>query len=148
MTKALPGNSTRLLTLLDGPYPNNNTAGILGCDRVLLIAGGIGITGVLPWVDSHPRVRLTWTVKESAKCLVASMEGVLGRIADEDIIVRVGERFDIMELLHQEIEAGWKRVGVVVCGPVSLCDDARAAVTEAGRGHRTVFVLEVDAFAW
>jgi hypothetical protein len=37
-----------LLTLLDGPYPNNETRGILSCDRLLIIGGGIGITGILP----------------------------------------------------------------------------------------------------
>lgn len=149
MTQSLPtGHTTGLLTLLDGPYPNNKTAEVLGCDRVLLVAGGIGITGVLPWVDNHPSVKLAWGLKESARCLVAAMEGVLGRIAEEDKEVSVGARLDVDGLLTKEIRAGWARIGVVACGPGGLCDDVRAAVVAAGRKHKTVFVLEVDAYSW
>lgn len=148
MTKSLPSSHKGLLTLLDGPYPNNKTSAVLGCDRVILIAGGIGITGVLPWLDSHPSVKLAWSVKESARCLVTAMDAVLGRIADEDKEVRVGQRLDIEGLLVPEIQAGWQRIGVVACGPGGLCDDARAAVTAAGRKHKTIFVLEVDAYSW
>ncbi|GAB1315396.1 hypothetical protein MFIFM68171_05606 [Madurella fahalii] len=57
MTKSLPSSAAELLTLMDGPYPNKTSA-VLSCDRVVLIAGGIGITGVLPWIDSHPSVKL------------------------------------------------------------------------------------------
>ncbi|KAK7026116.1 hypothetical protein VNI00_015691 [Paramarasmius palmivorus] len=57
MTKYLKAEN-RLLTLLDGPYPNNSTASVLQCDRVLLIGGGIGITSLLPWLNSHPNVKL------------------------------------------------------------------------------------------
>lgn len=143
-------NSGGLLTLLDGPYPNNKTSSILACDRVLLVAGGIGITGVLPWVDAaRSRVKLAWGLKEgAARCLVPALEGVLGRLADEDKEVSVGKRLDVEGLLAQEIWAGWRRIGVVACGPGGLCDDVRAAVVAAGRKHRTVFVLEVDAYSW
>jgi hypothetical protein len=34
-----------LLTLLEGPYPTNPTKAVLQSDRLLLIGGGIGITG-------------------------------------------------------------------------------------------------------
>ncbi|KAK0751388.1 ferric reductase-like transmembrane component [Schizothecium vesticola] len=133
-----------LLTLLDGPYANNSTGDVLRCDRVLLIAGGIGITGVLPWAHSHWNVRLVWSVAASARPLVEAVE--LGGVATKE--VRVGQRFNIAELIAEEADAGWDRIGVVVSGPGGLCDDVRAAVVAAGRKGKAVFELEVDAYSW
>lgn len=145
MTKSLHQTSN-LLTLLEGPYPNNPTDEILRCDRVLLIGGGIGITGLLPWVVSHFNVKLYWSVKDNAKCLVDAVEKPLAGLAEKD--VRVGSRLNLKELLAEETASGWKRIGVVVSGPGSLCDDARAAVVEEGKRGGTVFALEVDAYSW
>lgn len=136
----------RLFTLLDGPYSNiTHTSEILRCDRLLVIAGGIGITGVLPWAYHHWNVKLAWSVSETARTLVdnINLDGVVG--AKE---VRIGRRFDVGELISEEAERGWDRVGVVVSGPGSLCDDVRAAVVKAGRKGKTVFELEIDAYSW
>ena len=40
----------------------------------------------------------------------------------------VGLRPDMVTLLTQEAEGGWNKIGVVVGGPSSLCDDVRVAV--------------------
>ncbi|KAK0716823.1 hypothetical protein B0T26DRAFT_646665 [Lasiosphaeria miniovina] len=144
LTSYLKPNSS-LLTLLDGPYASSgSTREVLRCDRVLIIAGGIGITGALPWVHSHLNLKLVWSVKETGRGLVDAVD--LGRVATKDI--RIGSRFDLDALLAEEESAGWARVGLVVCGPGSLCDDARAAAVAAGRRGKTVFELEVDAFSW
>jgi hypothetical protein len=133
-----------LLTLLDGPYSSGHPGPVLRCDRILLIAGGIGITGILPWAYQHWNVKLVWSVSESARCLTEAID--LGGVADKE--VRVGRRFNVDELVDGEAVAGWERVGVVVSGPGSLCDDVRAAVAAAGRRAKTVFELEVDAYSW
>ncbi|KAK5660439.1 hypothetical protein OQA88_12983 [Cercophora sp. LCS_1] len=143
MTRLLKSQK-ELLTLLDGPYTNNNTREVLRCDRVLLIAGGIGVTGVLPWAHNHRNVKFVWGVSESAHALVDAVE--LGGIAEKE--VRIGRRFDVAELIEEEASAGWDRVGVVVSGPGGLCDDVRAAVAKAGRNGKTAFELEVDAYSW
>lgn len=139
-----------LPTLLDGPYPNNATRGVLRCDRLLLIGGGIGVTGLLPWTRAAgpASVKLAWSVREPARVLVDALAGALAGVADRD--VRVGRRLDVEALLAEEIDAGWGRVGVVVSGPGGLCDDVRAAVAAAARraAGRTVFELEVDAYSW
>jgi hypothetical protein len=134
-----------VLTLLDGPYPNNPTESVLKCDRLVIISGGIGITGVLPWVNAHPNAKLYWSVKQSAECLVSAVSHVLDGVAEKE--VRVGQRLDVRALLQQEIEYGWKKIGVVTCGPNSLCDDARAAVVAAGKKGQLI-ELEVDAYSW
>ncbi|KAL8308396.1 hypothetical protein RB597_000397 [Gaeumannomyces tritici] len=134
-----------LLALLDGPYYSNGRASdILRCDRVLVVAGGIGITGTLPWIYQHPNVKLAWSVAESARCLVEALD--LDAAPEKE--VKIGSRLDVRELVAREAEAGWARIGIVVAGPGGLCDDVRAAVAEAGRQGRAVFELEVDAYSW
>lgn len=145
MTKSLKAHDS-LLTLLDGPYPNNPTKAILQCDRLLLIGGGIGITGLLPWVTCHSNAKLCWSVKQTAECLLDAMSNFLGEIREKD--VKVGRRVDVREVLGQEVQSGWARIGVVVCGPGGLCDDVRSAVTAAGKKEKTVFELQVDAYSW
>ncbi|KAM7212450.1 hypothetical protein V8F06_012176 [Rhypophila decipiens] len=137
-----------LLTLLDGPYPNNSATAVLSCERLLLIGGGIGITAVLPWIAHHSNVKLAWSMKESARCLVEQVEPALEKVVRKD--VRIARRLDLEKLLADEMELGWSRVGVVVSGPVGLCDDVRVAVASASRKTQgeTVFELEVDAYSW
>ncbi|KAH7305107.1 ferric reductase-like transmembrane component [Rhexocercosporidium sp. MPI-PUGE-AT-0058] len=145
MTKYMHSRDS-LITLLDGPYPNNPTKEILCCDRLLLIGGGIGITSILPWVAVHGEVKLCWSVKESARCLVREVDGLLSTVADKEI--KIGSRLDFTRLLDEERETGWARVGVVVSGPGEFCDDVRQAVALAGRKGKSVFQLEVDAYSW
>lgn len=145
MTKGLAAHDN-LFTLIEGPYPNNSTRDVLLCDRLLLIAGGIGITGLLPFVNNHWNVKLAWSVKDSAQCLVQELDGALSAIADKE--VRIGSRLDIGQLLDGEIQAGWERVGVVVCGPGELGDNTRAAVAAAAKLGKTQFELEVEAYSW
>lgn len=146
LTRALRAHN-EILTLVEGPYPNNSTSQVLRCDRLLLIGGGIGITALAPFVASHWNVRLCWSMKESARCLVDEMNVVLSEVTDKE--VSIGKRLDIGKLLAEEADVGWGKVGVVVSGPGSLCDDARAAVAAvAKRSKRTVFELEVEAYSW
>lgn len=135
-----------LVTLLDGPYPNNPPAAVLGCDRLLLIGGGIGITGLLAFTNAHINVKLAWGIKQADSALATELDRAVRSVADHEI--RIGERLNVGDLLEQEILAGYKKVGVVVCGPPSLCDDVRALVSSLGRHKNVEFELEVDAFAW
>ncbi len=136
----------RLLTLLDGPYPLNPSSEILTCDHVLLIGGGIGITALIAWAQAHPNVKLAWSVKAGAGALVQELDVVLKNISDKEIVV--GERLNIEALLRSEAQAGYGKVGVVVCGPEGMCDAVRAEVAGLGRGGKTVFELEIDAYSW
>ncbi|RBR27013.1 uncharacterized protein FIESC28_00281 [Fusarium coffeatum] len=138
----------KLFTFLEGPYPGNDTRQILRCDRLLLIAGGVGITSVFALVHNHWNVKLAWAVKEDARCLVNELEPAMDAISTAQIDVRVGSRFDVTALIDEEASRGWERVGIVVSGPGSLCDDVRAVVAGIARNSKTVFELEVDAYSW
>ncbi|TLD15415.1 uncharacterized protein PgNI_02363 [Pyricularia grisea] len=132
--------------LLDGPYRGNPSRDVLKCDRVLLVGGGIGITGLLAWTRAHVNVKLAWSLRETDRPLLQDLEFALSGVADN--MISVGQRLDVEALLAHEVESGWERVGVVVCGPAGLCDDARMAVVGAGKKNKTVFVLETDVFSW
>ena len=145
-TKKLQAHAN-LLTLVEGPYPNNSTAQVLRCDRLLLIAGGIGITAIVPFMANHWNVKLSWSVRDKAECLVNELAGGLDSVEEKD--VRVGSRLDIPSLLAREAAAGWQMIGVVISGPPSFCDDAKAAVIAQARVSKaTQFELEVEAYSW
>ncbi|KAH8173486.1 ferric reductase like transmembrane component domain-containing protein [Sarocladium implicatum] len=147
LTKSL-GSHNGLLTLVEGAYHNTDIQNVLCCDRLLLIAGGIGITGVLPLLHHHRNVKLAWSVKEEAQCLIDEIAPAAKAVSAAQVDVRLGRRFDVSELINAEVETGWERVGVIVSGPGSLCDDVRATVAAAGRRSKTIFELEVDSYSW
>lgn len=137
-----------LLTLFDGPYPTNPTKAVLQSDRLLLLGGGIGITGLLPYLWCHPNVKLFYSVKAADQCLVDALSAVLDEVREKEICV--GRRLDINVLLRDEANLGWSKIAVVVCGPAGMCDDVRAVVSLLGKekaSHSSV-ELEVDAFSW
>jgi predicted ferric reductase len=145
ITKMLKKNA-RLLTILDGPYPHSASTEALEADHLLLIGGGVGITGLLGWLSIHPNVKLAWSVKASDQALVDEMNTAIENVADKQVLV--GKRFAIKDLLQKEIDVGYKKVGIIVCGPAEMCDEVRALVAGLGRGKKTVFNLHVDAFSW
>lgn len=55
---------------------------------------------------------------------------------------------NLRELLAEEVDVDWKKIGVVVSGPGGLCDDTRALVAEFGRAGKSIFELEVDSYSW
>ena len=150
-TKGMTGvlkSHDQLLTLLEGPYPNNSIRSILQTDRLLLIGGGIGITGLLPFLPCHPNVKLYHSVKAEDQCLIDALGSVLTELPEKEI--NIGRRMAIASLLRDEASAGWARVGVMVCGPAAMCDDVRVAVAVIARERKgaCVIELEVDAFSW
>lgn len=146
LTRAFSAH-TSLLTLLDGPYPNNSTAAVLRTDRLVLVAGGIGITAVLPFLMHHPNISLYWSLKAASQGLANDLSTVLEGVREKH--VRVGERFDIDAVLEQEQGEGWDRIGVVVCGPGGLCDEVRNVVSRRARQtSETRWELDVEAFSW
>ncbi|KAI1360843.1 ferric-chelate reductase [Xylaria arbuscula] len=137
-----------LVTLLEGPYPAISTKAVLESDRLLLIGGGIGITALVPFLKCHPNVRLLYSVKATDECLLESLSAVLNQVKEKEI--SVGQRLDFTSLLRDEANLGWPRIGIVVCGPVGMCDHIRAITVRLGRAKagQCTFELQVDTFSW
>ncbi|KAG8627904.1 hypothetical protein KVT40_003777 [Elsinoe batatas] len=150
LTASLAAGS--LTALLEGPYHNQNLSlpgGVMDCDRLLLFAGGIGITGLAGFVIAHPRTKLYWSARQESMPLVEDVKssGVLSGLGKDGLVLRTGgERWDFGTILAEEIGNG-VRFGVVVCGPPSFCDDMRDAVARIGRQGKDVR-LAVEAFSW
>ena len=146
MTNILSSHEN-LLTLVEGPYKNTSSEEILRCDRLLLLAGGIGITALVSHMAAHFNVRLCWSLKDEAKCLIHEIQTVTDKINEKQI--RVGQRVDLMHTISQEATQGWKKLGIMVAGPPALCDDARAAVIAASRRFTTTEILfEIESYSW
>ena len=125
-----------LATLLEGPYhstPNNIPTLPHHCHRILLIAGGVGITSLLPWLYYPPtaaiptptsassssssgsgskrarkNMKLAWSVRAAQAGLVDALRGVVERagLGPGEREVRVGRRLDVRGLVAAEAEAG------------------------------------------
>lgn len=91
---------TVLPVLLDGPYRGTPTHAVLRCDRVLLIGGGIGVTGLLGWAGAHLNVKLAWSAREAAGTpILQEIVAILDCVTDK--VVRLGGRLDPEALLEE-----------------------------------------------
>jgi NAD(P)H-flavin reductase len=130
--------------------------------NTIFIAGGVGITALLPMLNrmsplgrSSGMSKLFWGVRTEP--LVVSVEEMLGtsgmriggrsRWGEIDVIVSIGERFDLRRLLEAELQEVQGGTTVVVCGPPGMTDDARIAVTSLARHGRVVRFSE-ESFSW
>jgi predicted ferric reductase len=139
--------ASTLSALLDGPYRNTAARPILNADRLVLIAGGIGITGILPFVHAHPNVKLYWSVRSAQAALIDEFEPTIPGHVERSI--HVGSRNDLTLALAEEVKAGWGLVGAVVCGPGGMCDEVRNRVAWLGKHYpATKWQLDVEAFLY
>ncbi|KAK4100929.1 hypothetical protein N658DRAFT_524460 [Parathielavia hyrcaniae] len=127
--------------------------------NLVCVAGGVGITGVLPFLAERTcwgRKRLLWSVRTEA--LVAAVRGG-SKVGGErgawnwglgggtDVTVSVGKRFDIDAVLRGEVEGALGGTTVVVCGPAGMADEVRVAVVRLGRRGAVVRLVE-ESFSW
>ncbi|KAL9942753.1 hypothetical protein D7B24_003112 [Verticillium nonalfalfae] len=143
--------------------------------NLITIAGGVGITAVLPVLSNAQSLnaslgtkKLFWGVRASSTGLVTSVQSIIAsssvsaeekltpvpgrnltRWGDVDVEVTVGERFNFRALLEAELSGQAAKVGttVMVCGPAGMADEVRNVVTALGRHGAVVRYVE-EAFAW
>jgi predicted ferric reductase len=129
--------STPLTALIEGPYRSVHHSPILQVDRLIIIAGGVGITAVLPYVAHHRNITLHWGMRQAQQDLVEHLQPALGLVAANDRQVVLGKRLDIGRIIENEVRDGWSLIGVLVCGPGGMCDDVRKEVVRLGRVTET-----------
>lgn len=149
------GGRTSLPVLIESSYHSNPALQHLSsCSTLVAIAGGVGITAILPVLRSFPgpRAHLWWGAKNHD--VVEAVQPELSALKNDriDIHVSVGSRLALEEILREELLADGQggEVAVVVCGPPEMADDARKAVGDcAGSGPTKTHVVFVDeAFSW
>ncbi|KAF7544888.1 hypothetical protein G7Z17_g9603 [Cylindrodendrum hubeiense] len=133
--------------------------------NTVCIAGGVGITAVLPALREtlslytpSGTTKLFWGVRSQG--IVSAIEGLVAGVKGGDksqgprywgeieTHLSVGERMDIRQILEKEIQgAGNPGTTVVVCGPASMADEVRCVVAGLGRHGATVRLVE-ESFMW
>jgi hypothetical protein len=139
--------------------------------NILCIAGGVGVTAVLPILDcanrlTHPigTTKLYWGVR--TRPLVRAVEEMLhipsdksGALKDVEekrwgsvhVTLSVGQRLDLRAIIETELASSCGGTTVVVCGPPDMTDEVRCIVSGISR-HATKGVsvarLVVECFSW
>lgn len=130
----------QLFVLVDSPYGPAPEFG--DCPTLICIAGGVGITGIVPTLARHScqggRTVLYWSVRSTA--LASQVQhGYLSRAGPKlEKYVAIGERFNVAELVNREIDrvGSEENIAFMVCGPAGMSDEARLAVCKFQRGRR------------
>ncbi|KAF6763717.1 metalloreductase [Ephemerocybe angulata] len=117
-----------LPVLVESSYHSNPaTHDLAHCSTLLCIAGGVGITAVLPIMRSFEgvRTRLAWGMRN--EYLLHAVDPQLKELKHDpsvQIETRVGERLPLFDLLKEEMEnEGEGALGIVVCGPTGMADE-------------------------
>ncbi|KAK8130718.1 hypothetical protein PG999_003098 [Apiospora kogelbergensis] len=123
--------------------------------NLVCIAGGVGITAVLPLIQTGnllPPVKteLYWGVRNAA--LVEAVTKVVGQSADltasktrwghADVSILVGKRFELRSVLEGAARRMSGGITFAVCGPPEMADEVRSIVTELGIGGLAVKLHE------
>ncbi|KAK3688053.1 putative ferric-chelate reductase [Podospora appendiculata] len=119
--------------------PDNPTHPSAAYPNLLCIAGGVGVTALLPMLDGAgslmPRAGATslyWGVRSEA--LVAAVETMV-------------HRFDLRAVLEKEVLGAVGCTTVAVCGPPGMADEVRCIVAGLGRNGAVVRLVE-ESYSW
>ena len=141
-------NHSRLPVLLETGYASHSISSLNKSPTLIALAGGVGITAVLPYLRGHPgRAKVYWGCRTQALVDDVKASGSLSRIEQE---IFVGQRMSIRDILTSELEsAGGHEVAVVMSGPDEMTDEARSIVGHVVRAGNGVKVkLYVESFSW
>lgn len=140
--------------IVDGPYHHSGDLGTLlePCSDVIYLAGGVGITALLPFARSIAKPsQLFWSMRKAG--LSTSMKAALSALPPTvEVDVSSSQRLDVNSILEKAMAAAGSdgAVGVVVCGPAGMADDIRLKVVQLARNGTATrpYVLVDEAFGW
>lgn len=145
------GSPLSIPVWVEASYHTQSTKKLLRCSSLLCIAGGVGITAILPILRSYPgpSAKLFWGVKHDdiVNAVTPEIDRLESRVQTE---IRMGKRLDVETIVQDEILNSEARgdVGIMVCGPPEMADHVRLAIGKvAGRSKRGVVFLD-EAFSW
>lgn len=161
------GSPAGVLVWVEGSYGTHTSAlshhgPTLAYPNTLVIAGGVGIAGVLHNITEHPKAsaahassKLIWVSRSQA--LVDHVRSIMGGketcgFEDESwgsfqVSISVGQRIDITASIREEVEAVKGGTTVKVCGPGGMIDEARMAVEVLVKEGKVVQFVE-ESFVW
>lgn len=153
-TRSAGGTLTTSVLIEASYHSSPSTRSFSHCSTIIGIAGGVGITAIVPVVRSFggARARVFWGVKhDDILRAVAPEVQELKRIG-VTVETTVAARMDVSEVVREEVLGREDRgpVGIVVCGPPSMADDVRRVVGQVvggGRAQREVVFVD-ETFSW
>ncbi|KAJ4257592.1 hypothetical protein NW762_008717 [Fusarium torreyae] len=145
----------QLRVVVEGPYHHSGhiSPQLAQCSDLLCIAGGVGITACLPYVQqgASGSTKLFWSSRK--KGLVTALTPALANLSGSvQVETVVGERLDLRSILTKELlktnDEG--PLAIVICGPPSMADQARREIVEIMRTNTLcrAYVLLDEAFSW
>ncbi|KAG2017798.1 metalloreductase [Coprinopsis cinerea AmutBmut pab1-1] len=145
------GQSLSLPVLVESSYrANPSIRNLSGCTTLLCIAGGVGVTAVLPIIKTFGggRTRFVWGLRNES--LLHALQPDLTSLGPGvHVETSVGARLNVREILEEELERDDEgELGIVVCGPAGMADDARNAISELGSKAKRGVVFVDEAFSW
>jgi hypothetical protein len=146
------GGSLRLPIWLESSYHSQSLAALHHCSSLIVIAGGVGVTAVLPLLQGHtwPDAKLYWGVKHSD--IIRALGTEIEMVTAKGVTVQtfVGERMNVGDVLREDVMQGGMagHLGVVVCGPSEMADEVRVALGSFGARSKRGIVLVDEAFSW
>ncbi|KAF1994330.1 hypothetical protein P154DRAFT_527126 [Amniculicola lignicola CBS 123094] len=163
-TARLFNDMVTLPVLVEGPYSSHVNLLHLAAtySHIVCIAGGVGITAMLPLLrarstTSFGRTALYFGSRTQAFVKFSGVEALQKEGSGLDVRIRVGARWQVEDIITREAGAtdshtrgvGGGDVLVVVCGPAGLNHDVRMEVVEANKKRKNGVIRLVDEhFSW
>ncbi|KAK4975489.1 hypothetical protein LTR42_004700 [Elasticomyces elasticus] len=156
ITKLLRARTT-VPVLVEASYGGSHSGGLRGSDlgsyaRLLCIAGGVGITAIMPVVSGHHGSGVVyWGARSQALVDAVHCTWDDTALAGVDLNVVVGERLDVESILEQELcePRVQTSIAVIVSGPASLADAVRIAVARhAQMADAAVIKFVEESYSW
>ncbi|KAL3958541.1 hypothetical protein ACCO45_006703 [Purpureocillium lilacinum] len=147
------GGVVRLPVLVEGSYHATPSSQLAQCTTLLCIAGGVGVSAVLPLLHEHTgRRRLCWGMRTGS--LLEEFDADIRSLPESvQVDTSIGTRLDTGVILREELACQTEDrgpVGVVVCGPPQMADAVRKEVTRLARSGALSrgIVLVDETFSW
>jgi hypothetical protein len=144
---------SQLPVLVEGSYPPPSLVSDHWSNHpnVIAIAGGVGITALVPDLCSHRGGHtLLWASR--SKALIESVQETVGNAYLHNLNMRIyhDRRMDIPKLLREETQ---KYQGVPICvvvsGPARMADEVRHVVSEmVGQNPSLLISFVEESFSW
>ncbi|KAK5690199.1 hypothetical protein LTR97_012387 [Elasticomyces elasticus] len=144
--------------LCEASYGGSHSSALNGNDlgsyaRLLCIAGGVGITAIMPVVSGHHGSRVVyWGARSQALVDAVHCTWDDTALAGVDLSVVMGERLEVEAILEQELRNEphiQTSIAVVVSGPASLADAVRIAVARhAQMADAAVIKFVEESYSW
>ncbi|KXT04357.1 hypothetical protein AC579_8939 [Pseudocercospora musae] len=138
--------------LIESPYGSTiiPDEGLYPCANLVCIAGGVGITAILPYLSSHVGAsKLYWGVRTDA--LVAPVQNILQALtARTETTIVQDRRLELRTILEQEIAVdGGRGTRIVVSGPASMAFDVRSIVCDVVKQHKSAVIhFKEESYSW